>query len=304
MRYIFPLFFGYLCLVNFRVDAQTYHPFPTDSAFWKIHEQNNEVEENYETIEMVGDTLLSGVSYSKLFKTSFLSIHVGNFDSTHFYSRSFYGGLREESKVIYFYDPATSLESVVFNFNWGVGDTVGYSWAGFYLTISTIDSVQMLDGSFRKRYNFPSVGYSTEWYIEGVGNDWGILPNYTSVGGPGAFWSDLTCFSQLGTVVYFDPNTGEDCDILTSVNSNYSTSQGVQISNNPFSDKCKVKFGNLIHKGTMTVVDAEGKIFIQKSIRDSESEIISKENLGVPGIYFLIFNFDGEILFQKLVYVQ
>ncbi|MFI5134289.1 MAG: T9SS type A sorting domain-containing protein [Chitinophagales bacterium] len=291
---------GFLALTHLG-GAQTYHPFPIDSAFWKYYGRDLAgVFENYSSVELEGDTVLGGKTYARLFETNQNTITV--IDSTIFYPRHFIGGLREEDRIVYFYNPDSSEEHTAFNFNLGVGDTVAYVYhpllGYYYVTISAIDSVQLLDETFRRRFNF--LPPFADYYIEGIGSSYGILPEYTPPSGLGSVSYQLTYFKDHGEPLYHESAT-EECSVMTSVLEVPETNK-INIRPNPFSNYFTIEFGKTFYEGVIEIRNLAGQIVFKQSIGNSSTETISNEYFKEGGIYFLIIKTDYEVYSSKLVY--
>jgi hypothetical protein len=106
MRYLFILLF---CFIGFNSKAQsTYRPFPTGVTYWTLQYYSfpaGQYIENYRVFKMEGDTvLLETIPYKKIYRTSYPGY-------------AYFGGLREENKVIYFCPKDSTKEFTLYNFN-------------------------------------------------------------------------------------------------------------------------------------------------------------------------------------------
>jgi hypothetical protein len=219
-----------------------------------------------------------------------------------FYPRYFYGGIREENKRIYFYHPYLGSESLVFDFNHVVGDTIFYdvcqSCGLCDMILSSIDSVQLVDGSYRRRFNFyPDAMYP---YIEGIGSSAGILSICVPPGGPGALSWELTCFRVHDTLLYYQ-NATENCSIITSVEPVVHVNNNISIHPTPFNSVVTIEFGKIIREGTLEVRNLAGQIVLKERISNSDMEIIPAECFQTNGIYFLTVKAEDKVYCSKLV---
>lgn len=135
--------------------SQSYRPFPTNQAMWKeVWYGGGGFPYPHPTYTMNGDTTISGQNYKKI------------------YFGSYYGALRESSKIIYFYPDTASQEYVLYDFNLTVGDTIFHPFGGAYCapspdTILVTGTSSMLtnDGYHRVL----SLNSGVNW-IEGIGS--------------------------------------------------------------------------------------------------------------------------------------
>lgn len=175
--------------------AQQY-PFPKSDAIWSVYD------EKYFTS---GDSVLNGKSYIKIFivKDSVLSI------GTHF------ALIREDTTLgkVFVVDTNSNVESLLYDFNVSVGDTIDLNPYLFYLNVNTsvhvtqIDSIN-ISGNYRKRIKvegFYGNGIPEEYWIEGIGSTAGLF----SSGIIGFTASDVTypelfCFEYNNVILYQD----------------------------------------------------------------------------------------------------
>lgn len=276
--------------------SQDYIPFPADSAFWKTDNHFEGEYETFVTYELDGDTVLNGIVYKRLFETRMTYVDV--LDSFIFYSNhTFIGGIREQDKIVYYYHWYFAEENTIYNFNLGVGDTV-FMWV-VPIKILSIDTIQTLDGLSRRKYNVTDWGENTSWYIEGVGNEWGILTHYGYPDTPGPP-TNLACFSDHGNLIYNDLDINIDCNPLTSVESLSSRKENLQVYPNPFTGQCFVDLGRPLLNAEMKITDALGNILIERKI--NENQIISGRELKGEGVYFLVVTTGGTIYTKKIIY--
>ncbi|MDZ4847091.1 MAG: PKD domain-containing protein [Chitinophagales bacterium] len=212
MKSRFTLLFSFVYLL---VSAQSYKPFPTSDASWKIGRcwyffPGGWYDEL--TVNMPGeDTVLNSVTYKKLYITHRL-IH-GAIDSG--YTR-YLGGMRESDREIFVVSEEfclDTLERMVYDFGeYGVGDTIrtnvltNGTLSKVPHVVTAIDSVEVGAGWHRRLHLSDTSGFISEAWIEGVGSNFG-LPYAT-------YWTitdnsyDLVCFNHLGGLKYQNPNPG------------------------------------------------------------------------------------------------
>jgi hypothetical protein len=112
-------------------------------------------------------------------------------------------------KEVYFVEPFTNQECLLYDFKLGVGDTVtGCYNPGSCIIVSSVDSV-LIGSNYRKRINLATnPPYSL---IEGIGSTAGLLEPLC----PFEYIANLICFSQNGQTLY--PDTVTDCILTTQI---------------------------------------------------------------------------------------
>lgn len=127
---------------------------------------------------------------------------------------------REEAGVVYYYgnylNPNFPEELVMYNFNLNVGDSISFRYYG--LKVIKTDSITLLDGSKRKRWEFSSnrkfFSSNLNW-VEGIGslNLQTLRPDLATLIDSG---SNFSCYFYKGELLYSSPshpgnNAGQSC---------------------------------------------------------------------------------------------
>lgn len=221
-------------------NTSVYHPFPETTATWLTDIYYNTCMGYCGSVfyQMKGDTSINSISYNKIYSRS------GQFSYTifpavgaTFSACSYVGAIRQDSsaKKVYFIDSTMTSETLLYDFNLSIGDTV----QGWYnklnmppLVLSEIDSIA-INGNYHKRFNFQNTNGTS--LIEGVGWSGELFGcNVTS-----ALWTALACFN--GTVIIQEAFINEsavslDCSIALAV-SELNRDKDVSLFPNPFADK-------------------------------------------------------------------
>lgn len=238
---------GYLLFLLFfyvapNLGAQNYVSFPTDSARWKVMFTSSAlgcqplVAEYQYTME--GDTIFSSVTYKKIFRTGYT-----NNSFCYYGPFGYIGSIREDNnKHIYLRLPNSNSDTLIYDFNLSVGDTVK-SYLNYNcidpITVISIDSI-LIQTTYRKRLNLYGItcGVMDVSIIEGIGSTRGLLdytPTFESVG-------TLECFSLREQTIY--PDTTSNCPILITglPNSNMNKDCAVKLICTP--NEGNVEFTN------------------------------------------------------------
>lgn len=211
--------------------AQDYHPFPQGEAVWSslmnlvwyTDPEDGEILEVHDiTIHygIFGDTLINDQLYQKIYQSSESTFDIND--------AQYFGGIREEEKFIFLFGRFDHKEDTLYNFNLLPGDIWkdydNYLGTRIIIQLESIDSIILLNETFRKRYNFRRISIrggvadtipSVQW-IEGIGS----IVN-CSFFSPECFLSrfamnhqTVLCFSEAGEKV-FQNEAYESCYINT-----------------------------------------------------------------------------------------
>lgn len=295
-----------LIIVTITANAQMYHPFPTDSATWKIarcfYFYPAGVHDEY-TLTMDGtDTIHNGSPFKKINISNHHS--PGTVNDT-IYPTEFFGGLRESGKQIFMWKTWASADTsvkLVYDFNHtDVGDTIYTNVLTgnpnlFGHLITNKDSV-LIGTQFHVRLHLqdPSNIYHIEDWIEGVGSSWG-LPFAT-------FWSatdnsyDLTCFYEAQQLKYGNPSPTYGfcqaplpiitCDsVFSPVSENTLKNTLFNLYPNPASDIFTLNIDNRNNANlTLNIYNVLGTLVKSETLKQNNRQI-NTEDLS-NGIYLV-----------------
>ncbi len=269
--------------------AQTnvYHPFPDSNAVW--NEQYDYYDfypapiciDNYSII-ISGDTMINGRLYHKLVtpfvQHQYIPPHlVGPQVLT-----GYQGALREDTidRKVYFVARNDSLESVLYNFNLNVGDTI-LSRNFCAVTVSSIDSI-LIGSDYRKRWvSFGSVHGQVE-FIEGIGSSKGLLSSWDCEGD--GYSKNLDCFQQDGVTLWPASSTS-DCNLINAIEEPLVPKKLYELSPNPF--RINTKMVTYAKFDLLEIFNSIG-IRVRTQKVDSSEIILEKGDLPT-GIYFFTF---------------
>jgi hypothetical protein len=210
-----------------------------------------------------------------------------NYSITNMYQ----GAIRQDTllKKIYFMPPGETYDSLLYDFNLNLGDTLPPS----YQTAGTLDSnfVTKIDSvlvgvNYRKRFWLTPINY---WggtdsnyvaLIEGIGSTYGLLSELVPVFEAGC---QLRCVYVDSMAVY--SNTSESCANITTVSEKKDKLTSL-IFPNPFSISTHIQFDISLVDAELSIYNLFGiKVREVKKITGKEIDIY-RENLSA-GIYFM-----------------
>ena len=266
--------------------SHAYTPFPETNAVWTGYfnwcESQNFFFENHIQTRFNGDTLINGLIYHKLVgqelnASGTCDIFPYNFGTNVYVDTIPFlrlGYLRQDTafRRVYYLQSDTSTETILYDFNLSVGDTVTRFFSGANcrydsVKVLSIDTL-IIDKPYR-RYNFDVVAQgafgpfhqSTSW-IEGIGSTQSLLYlRYCDY--------QLTCFSRSDSTIYPYFSTTA-CAILTGVNEVPQQITALHIYPNPTTNTCTLKWNDTPGLFTAALFDLTGRevmpLFTQKHI--------------------------------------
>lgn len=178
MKYIL-LVISTLFTMGAKSQTSIYHSFPEDTAAWVSDIYYNTCVGYCGTTfyEMAGDTSINGQLYNKIYNRGGQFYYIvqppNPVIGANFSACTYVGAIRQDSinKKVYFIDSTMIGDTLLYDFNLAIGDTIE-SWYNkesmqWPLIVSNKDSV-LVEGSFRNRYYFQN--YPTHRnLVEGVG---------------------------------------------------------------------------------------------------------------------------------------
>ena len=255
------------------------------------------------------DTIFNGQPYKRLSFT-IQSLQTNPGASAMINSAAMYG-FREDtvSQKVYCFDARDSSETVIYNANWQVGDSIQSRYFKAHVSlqstyyIRTIDSTNVL-GQWYKVFHFnrylSGATASSDAYaiIEGVGCTSGpafpVSPYIDYSVGELGF--NLDCFQTQATTPVISPavSTGRasynrSYDNATSCTSLAVSSLAqndlvVSVLPSPATGKAVVHFSRSMQHATVVIYDLRGRT-IYKSVIADKSDVDITQGLKVPGLY-------------------
>jgi len=242
--------------------SQEYYPFPDSSAIWNEFSIHVEYPQNVASktrYGIIGDTIIDNVTYSKIYRLiDDTCLNISNAE--------YFGAIREENKKIYTITTYHGEQEILlYDFSKEVGDTIfsnspeGYM--AYPVVISSIDTIELNDGSNRRRYWLEGGYYSllTECWIEGFGSIHGLfspvfdlMTNY--------YEPNLSCFKQYESTVYLNNYSCSKCfcSLGTLIKDISGLQNKIQIYPNPFSDQLNIE--SKYEYSEIRIYNSNGKI--------------------------------------------
>jgi hypothetical protein len=243
----------------------------------------------------IGDTLIDGYVWEKLYKT-----RNENFATGHM----FVAFIREENNLV-FYKRLNQPADTLYDFNFEIGDKIEYpsDFLPIVLTVEEIDSIE-IGGVFHKRISFdePFAMFSfEEVWIEGIGSIHGPVNPFDCM----TFTSelpydkDLTCFENDPVYYWSNPDYSQCYLSIILSSSSIITDNGFKIYPNPAQNFLTIESNNPFQAASeMNLMDMSGKTLLSEPLLLSGGNIFNLNSIE-PGVYiFRIVNREKTAYFK------
>lgn len=299
---LLPLLTLFLVFLNVSF-AQTdqYHPFEENVA-WRFDLQTNvplppHCNGAYAFhYYFQGDTLINSITYKKLHRS-----HVDYAPSTvtscfpfTSYFQGYAGAIRDDSvsnQVFYHALFYPDFDTLLFDYNLQVGDTLSTYLVGCETVINSIDSVQ-INGSYRKRWWYAACDFPSEniYFIQGYGGSHGLIEWYDEFQR-----AKLICIKEDDQITY---ETGENSnfgcnDVYADVSEKFLTD--IELYPVPTSTNLKIR-GLEAYSFDVQIFDPMGNtVYFERY--DSNLDVSRLSN----GIYFVRIRFGEQDIIKRIL---
>jgi hypothetical protein len=239
----------------------------------------------------------------------------------HSYKKIGPGYFRDSLNVWYARTEGETTDHLYYDFNVALGDTV-YPVNPFldeierapYMVVTIVDSLQLLDGSWKKRIrlyyeNEEEGNYSGNVWVEDIGTTRGILRNARMVGIDGGY-RGLVCFTDANGQLLFEQPVHEDYgwieyiyeDCYWTVGISELSDFGISIYPNPADQNIKFDFKNPQKSESLkiSIFDLQGREVKSVQIATVGEVEISVDEI-LTGVYLLKLSGDRLSHTQRLV---
>jgi len=322
MRKILLLFSLFLFTHIAFSQSTVYHHFPDSNAAWREDYNNISfpsslwIDDTGYSYMLQGDTIVNSRTYHKVYGVGGFIQFYPNGSGT-FYDKYFAGAIREDTLKHVFLCCTTNLgakDTLLYDFNMKVGDTLKQynaalngTYGGSY-SVDSIDSVQLYDLTYRKRFNLHSqIGQAC--IIEGIGSTSGLV-EYIAPVPTGEIWTQLDCFKQNDKYLY--GMYSDSCPLFypiapQSTIALFSQEPSISIYPNPSSSNITVRLIGLNSKVSMAIYNVVGQQLL--NIGDVIESTAIGQNISVEsfpaGVYLLkVITDKGETLVKKVEIVR
>lgn len=291
MRNILLCFIFSTVILSATGQQTVYHPFPEGNCYWREASSGYQCFQccsDYQYI-LTGDTVIGEYTYSKIEHSGVMYSQDIWGNCTHnkvsFY-RNYKGALRNdtENRKVYYVQPWTDFEEVLYDFNLNIGDTLPPSYinplcCGIGNKVVGIDSV-LVGAEYHRSYQIASIFDPNPFcsIIEGVGSTFGLFGSMGALIQPFEFGSDLLCMNIDGETVYPDFTV---CELVTGI-ANQPIMNSLTIVPNPASDYATVTLNHSSDKAIFSLMNMQGQQILSSIPFVKECTVdIKKVNRGV-----------------------
>lgn len=263
----FKLFIiGLVVCSNVFSQTNVYRPFPEGNAIWSV-DKNSTTGSSYYKYKTSGDTLIGAYTYNKVLYAYNLTPGPFNFSS---YTFKFAYRNDSINKKVYYLDVTGGLnkDTLWYDFNLNVGDTVPSTYAyGRYMisrdrVVQSIDS-SLICGSYYKRFNFNCIDNASD-LVEGVG----FMDHFVNSE------RDNECPFEPVEVYY----TGFSTCYFTSLDEHLNDNL-IRILPNPTNLELKISSSSQIND--YTIINNFGAVILKDNLIDSQSIDVSSLAYGL-----------------------
>ncbi|HRZ42066.1 MAG TPA: T9SS type A sorting domain-containing protein [Bacteroidales bacterium] len=297
------------------VHGQTnvYHPF-RDSFIWRVdYYYNNSFQypcyaKYYFQYYSTGDTVINSYIHKKIHRSFVLvdTISCTNPVNPPGPPNSGYiGALRDDSiaNKTFFVFPNTNIDSLLYDYNLVVDDTMkGFITQDPYVynkIVLSVDSV-LIDGLYRKRWNFGQCHNNYPYIIEGIGTSVGLIELLCSYA---IDFTDryLVCVKDSSSTLFASVYNSEmGCNLIVG-HDEINIENSLICYPNPFSTKTNLQIDVFFKDATLTVYNSVGQQVKQINNISGQTLTLQRDNLP-SGLYFMQLMQENKIIAtQKLV---
>lgn len=274
------------------------NPFPENEAVWQ-EEHITIAGPTTHHFALCGDTLINGHIYTQV-----LDLQLDS--AMNVVGSSYAGAIRSGGGVVRYQPNYQSDEYVLFDFNLQQGDVIDlYKLYATQPSPRTVDSTatELIAGKIRKviyfKPGFP--GAPVEFWIEGIGSNYGLLGRAQDPGGDLGF--TLLCYEHgdeylnLTLIECFLPELG-DCSVVNPTGEAAAVA-AFSISPNPASDLLRVQ--RSVSQGqpwAVEIVGLQGQV-LGKTVAGNDAEaLLETGHLPVGGYFLKILDVRSGALLQ------
>ena len=326
MKNIFtPLLWMTLFATPEFASSQSYHPFPDTLAQWSEIDTYCPFWDPGDTcatyrwvFSLAHDTIIDNKQYTLVgYNLTAYSRWVlgGQTVLVENYSYQFpgeiFGAIRESFNKRVWYRKLKDLDEVpgsafssigsldsdvkLYDFDANIGDTItwGIGGAGGKV-VQSIDSVQLLNGEWRRRIWFNNYSGDDYW-IEGMGSNLGLFGAYQYHQTEGGFL--LTCFKQEDVLLYtlYPGDSTLLCNEIYTSTPNIVPANSISVFPNPSNDFVTFNFSGLnLTNPSLNIYYSDGRLIQNFTALPLSQLSIPASVLGHDGLYFYVLKSNGE----------
>jgi hypothetical protein len=260
-----------------------------------------------------GDTLIESNIHKKIYCPYVIFDSISCATSTYYFvppSKGYVGALRDDSinNRAFFVLPNTTNDSLLYDYNLNVGDTMKgyitqYPYGISHLVVLSVDSV-LINGQYRKRWNFApdsNPQHDSTYIIEGIRSSSGLIEPLNT------YAVDLTlrylvCITDSkGTLFTSGYNSAYGCNLITvGIKEISNENDLISIFPNPAISEIQV-IGNQSTVISIDIYNMLGEMVFPARITDNRSPITINVSALPSGMYFLEIKSEKGVTVKKFI---
>lgn len=253
-------------------------------------------------VEIVGDTMIGAYSYKKMVHHGSITElpinpQPGVFCNPPTTFSAHYGFVRQENKKLYSYDGMNLQDTLLYDFDLQVGDTLPQTIinSDTAITVTAITNFQVGNETRSVFELSTNLGIAEKW-MEGIGHNKGLLGHMQ----PFEFFeSDLICYSRNDTTYYDNGIDGCDLNVGTM---ELQANIDLKAYPNPSTDFVTIYSDRLSEIQSIKAIDVNGKQQeLTFALLAKNEAQLNVKNLTTGNFFLRIKLKNGQIAFLQLV---
>jgi hypothetical protein len=275
-------------------------PFP-DSAFWRVDmhcQYHNCNERYYYNYYFGGDTLLNSSLHIKIMRDSVVLQGIGGppcMLNPWAHNAGYLGALKQDSiaKKVFLVLPNTTTDTLIYDYNLVVGDTIkGLLANGYTMIVSSIDSI-WIGNQYRRKWNFTAPNEGPGYIIQGIGSDNGLIESLNS---SGFCFSSLICVIDSAMSLFTSTvSSTYGCQLIQAGLDELKNRKTIYFYPNPFSSSTTLRTDKFLENALLTFYNSFGQAVNQMDKLAGQTIIFQRDNLS-SGLYFIRLTQDSKII--------
>lgn len=254
---------------------------------------------------MEGDTIIDTLTYKKIFRQGVVTLINSScqpYDNNLYINQTPSFFLRSFNKKMYIYRPEDQFETLLYDFNLTIGDTLPETYtynpsnSSYLMIVESIDSVSTPNGYLKK---FALSGGNLDTLYEGIGSTGGLEESIFPLFLSGSH--QLRCYS-LNNSSYVPTISSSTCYITVGI-PDLSNKNEHKVFPNPFSSKMEIQLNSEVNDAELTIFTPNG-LKVKTIVFSGNRFNFEREELNAGMYYYQIKPGDANSLTGKFVIVD
>jgi hypothetical protein len=300
------LIIGFIVIISYSFgQTNVYHPFPDSNAVWLQSSWYNDgtgcLMSDDHNLYISGDTVIGSHTYHKLYKNGYKSGFCpppATPFPPYYYFGEYWGAFRQDiiNKKVYLFE--YGQDTLAYNFNLNVGDTLPGSFINGFNFVNFIDSV-LVGNHYNKRF-WLSNGWNNNYtaLIEGLGSTYGAFAQLVI---PFESGSNLWCVKMNNQTVW-NYDTTFPCTLITKID-DIGEPIRTSIYPNPFSTSAIIKINKNLKEATLQIYNSLGQEIKRIQHIFGREVKLERDNL-VIGVYLLRLTEESRIIMENKIIIK